>query len=97
MPTDTSIGNFIVDTYKVVNHIVCRKRDGPSQTEIEMLSRNIVDETLGPQFIVQSARDIIAFDAPGWVVTERFTGRMIWTGSDLTLAQAAERLLQPVS
>lgn len=57
-----------------------------------MLPRAFFDQPLGPRFSVRSARDLIAFDAPGWIVTHRQTGLAIWTGCSLTMAQAADRL-----
>ena len=58
-----------------------------------MLTRQMIDEPLGPHFRVQSASDVIGFDQPGWVVTDRRTGLMIWTGMILSLSEAAQRLL----
>lgn len=57
-----------------------------------MLTREIVDAPLGARFMVHQASDVIGFDQPGWVITDRKTGLMIWTGCDLTLMEAAERL-----
>lgn len=58
-----------------------------------MLTRAMMDEPLGPRFMVQSARDRIGFDHPGWVITDKTTGFMIWTGMAVPLIEARDRLL----
>lgn len=57
------------------------------------LARAMIEEPLGTRFSVQSARDRIGFDEPGWVVTDKMTGLMIRTGMALSLSEARDRLL----
>src|ERR1700744_1101177 len=68
------------------------RRTGERQPEHVMDGRMMSDKPLGPRFKVQPASDVIGFGQPGWVVTGLATGLMIWTGSGMTMIEAANRL-----
>lgn len=60
------------------------------------ISKEFFEQPLGPHFSVRSAREIIGFDEPGWVITHLRTGLMIWTGAGLTMRECADRLLDEI-
>lgn len=61
---------------------------------IRQVPQATIAQPLLPRFHIRSAHDVFGYDHLGWIVTDQYSGLMMWTGTSLTVSEAKQRLLE---